>query len=127
MPPAPTTLRKRLLLAEFARCKMELQRLLRSYSNLTVSADHWTDRRRRSILGITVVFPDGTAEMLAVIEDSAEKHTADKIASHVIQALQRYDIKQNVGMLVTDNAANMAAARRIVVNTPGLQHVIPFR
>lgn len=127
IPPAPTTVRKHLLPAEFARCKVELQELLHSYNNLTVAADHWTDRRRRSILGITVVFPDGKCELLTIFEGGAERHTADNVAGHIKEALQRYGITERVAMLVTDNASNMVAARRLVVATKGLQHIIPFR
>jgi hypothetical protein len=127
MPPCSTAVRTRLLVAEYSFCLQELQQRLQAASNLTVSADGWTDRRRRSILGITVVFTDGTAHLLSAVEHSAESHTAENIAKHITQVLQRHNISTRVALLVTDNAAAMAAARRIVVGTQGLQHVIPFR
>ena len=41
--------------------------------------------------------------------------------------LEDYNIAQRVAMLTTDNAAAMVRARTIVVGTPGMQHIIPFR
>jgi hypothetical protein len=127
IPPCRTAIRTRLLVAEYSFCLQELLKRLQAASNLTVSADGWTDRLRRSILGITVVFPDGAAHLLAAVEHSGESHTAENIAKHIVQVLKRHNITARVALLVTDNAAAMVAARRIVVDTPGLQHIMPFR
>lgn len=51
----------------------------------------------------------------------------DKLAALIIKVLQDYDIAARAAMLTTDNAAAMGCARSIVVSTPGMQHIIPFR
>jgi hypothetical protein len=45
----------------------------------------------------------------------------------IIKVLSDYKIAERVAMFTTDNCSNMVCARRIVVSTPGLQHIIPFR
>jgi hypothetical protein len=38
-----------------------------------------------------------------------------------------YQIQEKVVMLVTDNPSVMVATRRLVVTTPGFQHIMEFR
>lgn len=125
--PCRKTFSTSLLFAEYSFILSDLHRRLQLVDHLTVSADGWSDRVRRSILGVTVTFPDGNSMLLRAIDHSLEEHTAANISKHIVEVLERFDIKARVAMLVTDNAAAMAAARRLVVAEEGLQHVIPFR
>lgn len=125
--PSVTCLRTRLLVHEYGFCLLFLLKKLNTASNLTVSADGWSDRLKRGILGITVVFPDGAKHLLRAIDLGAADHTAEEIAKRIVEVLDSYKIKPRVAMLVTDNASAMAKARALVVASEGLQHVIPFR
>jgi hypothetical protein len=51
----------------------------------------------------------------------------ENLAKLIIKVLTDYNIAERVAMLTTDNCSNMVRARSIVVSTPGLQHIIPFR
>jgi hypothetical protein len=125
--PCPNTFSTSLLFAEYSFVLADMYRRLQLVDNLTLSADGWSDRVRRSILGVTGTFPDGTTMLLRAIDHSLEEHTAVNISNHIVEVLERFNIKARVAMLVTDNAAAMAAARRLLVAQEGLQHVIPFR
>jgi hypothetical protein len=51
----------------------------------------------------------------------------ENLAKHIMDVLQEFNIVERVAMLTTDNCANMVKARRIVVSTPGFEHIIAFR
>jgi hypothetical protein len=125
--PCPTKARTRLLIAEYSLCMSMLHNRLQQEQHLTVTADGWTDRVKRAILALVVVFIDGSMALLRSLDHSAEEHTGDNIAKHIVKVLQDFNISARVAMLTTDNASAMVRARTIVVSTPGLQHVIPFR
>jgi hypothetical protein len=75
MPVCPSTARSSQLPAEYAHCVQQLHNRLQQEQNLTVNADGWTDRVKRAILGIMVVFSDGSKALLRSLEHSAEDHT----------------------------------------------------
>uniref|UniRef100_A0A383VUA2 DUF659 domain-containing protein n=1 Tax=Tetradesmus obliquus TaxID=3088 RepID=A0A383VUA2_TETOB len=126
-PPCSTVIRTNLLVAEYSSCLQQLYKRLQAATNLTVSADISTRRNHQSCLEITAVLPDGSAGMLGAVHLPAEECTAEGIAQHIVQVLQRWEITARVALLVTDGDVAVAEAGRIVVDTPGLQHVIPFR
>lgn len=43
------------------------------------------------------------------------------------EVLGKYEMQHKVAMLVTDDAANMALARRLVVESAGYQHLLQMR
>ena len=75
MPVCPKTARISQLPAEYAHCVQQLHKKLQLEENLTVNADGWTDRVKRAILGVVVVFADGSKALLRSIEHSADDHT----------------------------------------------------
>lgn len=77
LPVCPNTARTSQLPAEYAHCIKELHGKLQQENNLTVNADGWTDRVKRAVLGIMVVFADGSKSLLRSLEHSAEDHTGE--------------------------------------------------
>ena len=75
VPVCPTTARTSQLPAEYAHCVLELHKKLQQEENLTINADGWTDTVKRAILGILVVFADGSKSLLRSFEHSAADHT----------------------------------------------------
>lgn len=75
VPVCPNTARNSQLPAEYAHCVQQLHKKLQQEENLTVNADGWTDRVKRAILGVVVVFADGNKALLRSIEHSADDHT----------------------------------------------------
>jgi hypothetical protein len=75
MPVCPNTARTSLLPAEYAHCVQQLHNRLQQERNLTVTADGWTDRIKRAILALLVVFADGSKALLRSLEHSADDHT----------------------------------------------------
>lgn len=92
--------------------------------NLTLMADCWTDRSKRSVTAFYVAFPDRTMLMLNAVESSMEQHTAVFLKDEIIKAMELYRMKDKVAMLVTDNAANIKLARQLVVQEAGCKHII---
>lgn len=82
MPVCPNTARTSQLPAEYAHCVQQLHKKLQQEENLTVSADGWTDRVKRAILGVVVVLGDGSKALLRSVEHSAEDHTGAGVLLH---------------------------------------------
>lgn len=81
------------------------------YATLTV--DGWSDRKCRSYIGITCHFIDSKTEPQAYLIDFVRMkspHTAEKIQHITEQILDRYNLKDKVYKIVTDNASTMIKA-----------------
>jgi hypothetical protein len=75
VPVCPTTALTSQLPAEYAHCVSKLHQQLQQSNNLTVTADGWTDRVRRAILGLMVIFPNGRKALLRALDHFADHHT----------------------------------------------------
>lgn len=87
MPMCPTTARIKLLPEEYAHCVRTLHEQLQQETYLTLTADGWTDRAKRAILGIAAVFPNGRKALLRVLDHSADNHTGELTVQHVTTLL----------------------------------------
>lgn len=86
---------------------------LNDVRHVTLTVDGWTDRKCRSFIGITCHFIDSKCEPHAYLIDFVRiksPHTAEKIHQLTEQILDRYNMKEKVYKIVTDNAATMIKA-----------------
>jgi hypothetical protein len=91
----------------------KIQQTLNSVSALCLTVDAWSTKRCRSFLGITCHFINQQMIPQAFLLDFLRlksPHTGDNIYQQTEDVLDRFDIKEKVYKIITDNAANMIKA-----------------
>ncbi|CAF2647601.1 unnamed protein product [Rotaria sp. Silwood2] len=86
---------------------------LNSINHVTLTVDAWSDRRCRSFLGITCHFIDNKMMPQAYLIDFLRfksPHTSENIQQLTEEVLERFNIKQKVFKIITDNASSMIKA-----------------
>ncbi len=92
----------------------KMNKLIQDTSNdlksLTLTVDAWSDRRSKSYIGVTSHFINHKFETQALLIDFVRfksPHTSENIYQSI---LDRYNIKEKVYKIVTDNASTMVNA-----------------
>jgi hypothetical protein len=86
---------------------------LNSIHHVTLTIDVWSDRRCRSFLGITCHFIDNKMMPQAYLIDFLRfksPHTSENIQQLTEAVLERFNIKDKVFKIITDNASSMIKA-----------------
>lgn len=142
------------LLQEYALVRMHLNQKLKESNNITVTGDGWTNACRESVMACNIITPQPkrAVHLLGARDLTTVKHDAQRLAGGFVLCKSCLSaalcgiveearllatgvfvewIKEvgpeRVIALVTDNAANMKAARELVRETPGFVHIIPVR
>ena len=90
-----------------------IREALESVDHVTLTVDGWSDRRCRSFLGVTCHFINRRMEPQAHLIDLVRlksPHTGENIHHTTECVLDRYNLKEKVYRVVTDNASNMVKA-----------------
>lgn len=91
----------------------KIHEALNSASDLTLTIDVWSDRRCRSYLGVTCHFIDEKMTPQAILIDFTRfksPHTGENILHLTEDVLNRFDLKEKVFKIITDNASSMVKA-----------------
>ncbi|CAF2975866.1 unnamed protein product [Rotaria sp. Silwood2] len=91
-------------------------------NDLTLTIDAWSHRRGRSFLGITCHFIDNKMVPQAFLIDFVRMkspHTSDNIQRLTENVLDRFNIKEKVFRIITDNASSMIKAYRFGLAVDG--------
>jgi len=86
---------------------------LNTIHHVTLTIDVWSDRRCRSFLGITCHFIDNKMIPQAYLIDFLRfksPHTSENIQQLTEEVLERFNIKDKVFKIITDNASSMIKA-----------------
>jgi hypothetical protein len=86
---------------------------LNSINHVTLTVDGWSDRRCRSFLGITCHFINNKMMSQAYLIDFLRfksPHTSENIKQLTEEVLERFNIKEKVFKIITDNASSMIKA-----------------
>ncbi|CAM4841257.1 unnamed protein product [Rotaria magnacalcarata] len=86
---------------------------LNKINYLSLTIDGWSDRRCRSFLGITCHFIDDKMMSQAYLLDFVRHkspHTGENIKQLTEDVLDRFEIKEKVFKIITDNASSMIKA-----------------
>jgi hypothetical protein len=95
------------------KMKKILHETLNDAKFVTLTVDGWTDRRGRSFIGVTCHFINYKCEPQAFLIDFVRlkgPHTAENIHRTTEFILDRYNLKEKVYKIVTDNASSMIKA-----------------
>uniref|UniRef100_A0A3Q1CK49 HAT C-terminal dimerisation domain-containing protein n=1 Tax=Amphiprion ocellaris TaxID=80972 RepID=A0A3Q1CK49_AMPOC len=101
---------------------------LATQSSVSLTTDLWSDRRLRSFLGVTAHVcckKKGSYALESYLLDCMRftgRHGWERIASAFEEITEEYGIRQKISYIITDNAANMKCAFKLVVND-GLKEV----
>jgi len=84
---------------------------------VALTTDMWSSRHQESYMTVTVHFINERLQMVSRVLETVsfpESHTAQNVADRLIAIARDWNIFEKVVMLVTDNAANMIAAARLI-------------
>jgi hypothetical protein len=90
-----------------------IQDTLNDIKSVTLTVDAWSDRRNRSYIGVTCHFINHKLEAQALLIDFVRfksPHNSENIYHTTESILDRYNIKEKVYKIVTDNASTMIKA-----------------
>lgn len=114
--PSRYMLSNTLLDAHYLDVKNKIRDELKSASYITITTDGWTSRTTTSYQAVTAhYFVDWQFKFsLLGCFECEERHTAEYIRDKLTNLLKDWEINEKVVMVVTDNAANMKAAIRLL-------------
>ncbi|CAF3358442.1 unnamed protein product [Rotaria sp. Silwood2] len=90
-----------------------IQEALDNTNDLTLTIDGWSDRRCRSYLGVTCHLIDSKMSPQSYLIDFVRfksPHTSENIRQLTEDILERFNIKEKVFKVITDNASSMIKA-----------------
>ncbi len=89
---------------------------LNKATDLTLTIDGWSDRRCRSYLGITCHFLDENIVPQSYLIDFLRfksPHTGENIRQLTEEVLEKFNIKEKIFKIITDNASTMIKAYKL--------------
>lgn len=105
--------------------KEEVKLQLRNASAVCVTTDAWTSLKNENYIAVTIHFIDAEFVLKTFLLECfkyAERHTAENLAHEIRRVLREWSVNEKVEAVVSDNAANITAAIRIL----GWKHVPCF-
>ncbi|XP_011707595.1 PREDICTED: uncharacterized protein LOC105462588 [Wasmannia auropunctata] len=111
VPPNTHALRSSLLNFEYEAAKLSIEQRLSKASCITVMSDGWTNICGEGIVNVLLGTPD--IVFYSAITPGEQKENAEFIAHEFLKVIRKID-SNKVLLLVTDNAAVMKAAWKIV-------------
>ncbi|GET50620.1 ribonuclease H-like domain-containing protein [Rhizophagus irregularis DAOM 181602=DAOM 197198] len=114
-PPSRRVLNGTLLEAELSRVNARVNNELEKESNFTIALDGWTDPRGNSLWAFILLTPSRKEYLLQLEDLSKNSHTAEYLSKVINDIICKVGISKIVA-IVSDNAANVAGARRIITN-----------
>lgn len=102
------------LISQFVeKVDANIHEILASVSHVTLTVDGWSDRRCRSFLGFTCHTISSKLEPSSFLIDFLRlksPHTAENIREITENVLDRFNIREKVYKIITDNASSMIKA-----------------
>lgn len=110
---------------KYKEVKARVKNQLNSASHVCLTTDIWTSRTTQGYITVTCHFINESWKMQSFVLETFNlcvSHTAENIAVELKRIADEWEITAKVVALVTDNAANVVAAVRIV----GWKHIPCF-
>ncbi|GET55642.1 ribonuclease H-like domain-containing protein [Rhizophagus irregularis DAOM 181602=DAOM 197198] len=114
-PPLRRVLNGTLLEAELSRVNARVNNELEKESNFTITLDGWTDPRGNSLWAFILLTPSRKEYLLQLEDLSKNSHTTEYLSKVINDIICKVGISKIVA-IVSDNAANVAGARRLIMN-----------
>lgn len=116
VPPCRQTVTDSILPYMLNSTQNKITQVLDKSSDVSLTADIWTDRRMHSFLGVTVhMFHDGKPySYLLAFRVFSGSHTGQKIADTLESIISQNSLQGKIRCIVTDNASNMRKAMSVM-------------
>lgn len=126
--PARKTLSQKIIPKLYDRQREALQAEVSKASAVCISSDSWTSRATSSFMAVTCHYIENY-EMKSCLLDCfevSERHTSENLAEELLKVAREWKIEHKVVCCVTDNAANIVKAIKLLkwTHLPCLAHTI---
>ena len=111
--PSREVLSGRLLDKEVAKVNKNIDKIIRSTSNITIGLDGWTTPDGKSIWCFVLLTSTRQEYLYKLGDFSNQSHTAEFLANQIEIVIDRINSKKILA-IVSDNGANVASARRLI-------------
>ena len=115
IPPSHRTIMRDHLPILYQSAMEELQHQLSKIKYCSITTDIWTSRATMGYVAVTCHFLTDDWELKSVVLETAqieESHTAENIGATLVAITDKWNIKEKVCCVITDNANNIVAAVR---------------
>ena len=130
-PPDKMKLTRQTLTNELLHVEKKNDSILTEASYLTLNLDGWTDQSHRSLYEFNVITESRRAVVLALVDLSAYRHSAEFLLQRLEVVLHKasttFNIAEKIVAIVTDNPTVMAKLRNLFVSKPAYRHILEFR
>ncbi|XP_046399928.1 E3 SUMO-protein ligase ZBED1-like [Ischnura elegans] len=115
-PPSRKTLANNYLELLYSKTAMELKEKIKKVTFCSITADGWTSATNDSYLAVTAHFICNGQLQSALLDCIyfTDRHTATNIADEIHRIIRSWDLDSKVVALISDSAANMLAAAKIL-------------
>ncbi|KAM4018541.1 deformed epidermal autoregulatory factor 1 homolog isoform 2-T2 [Anomaloglossus baeobatrachus] len=126
--PSRKTISQTVLPRMYNRERDSLQERIKSASAVCLTTDCWTSRTTTAFISVTCHYIENYKMVSSLLEcvELCESHTADNLAEELLRIAKNWQIESKVICCVTDNAANITKAIKILnwAHNPCLAHTI---
>lgn len=128
VPPSRKTLSKKILPRLYEREYSALKERVKKATEVCLTTDCWTARTTTSFMSVTCHFIEDYKMVACLLDcfEFSDRHTSENLADELKRVVNEWDIESKVVCCVTDNAANITKAIRLLKWThhPCLAHTI---
>ena len=130
-PPDRMKFSRHCLMKELVHVEKQNESILIEASWLTLNLDGWTDQNNRSFYEFNLITEIRRAVVLALIDLSPHRHSAEFLLDRLQMVLQRvstaFAVTSKIAAIVTDNPSVMQKLRNLFIAKPGHRHILAFR
>ncbi|XP_011706019.1 PREDICTED: zinc finger BED domain-containing protein 1-like [Wasmannia auropunctata] len=126
--PSRTHLKKVLLPQLYNKRKVVLAKILSTVNHISITTNLWTSTANDGIITITAhfIYDDDIKSAVLETRKVVGHHTAEHIAEELDEMLQKWNIREKIVTMVSDNASNMIKTATVlkVRHSPCFAHTI---
>ncbi|KAI4818229.1 hypothetical protein KUCAC02_011581 [Chaenocephalus aceratus] len=128
VPPSRKTLTQKIIPRLYDREHASLQARVKEATAVCLTTDCWTSRTTTSFVSVTCHFIENYNTVACLLDcfEFSDRHTSENLAGELLRVAKEWDIENKVACCVSDNAANITKAIKLLKWThhPCLAHTI---
>ncbi|KAI4795310.1 hypothetical protein KUCAC02_031495 [Chaenocephalus aceratus] len=131
VPPSRKTLSQKIIPRLYDREHASLQARVKEATAVCLTTDCWTSRTTTSFKSVTCHFIENYNTVACLLDcfEFRDRHTSENLAGELLRVAKEWDIENKVACCVSDNAANITKAIKLLKWThhPCLAHTINLK
>ena len=128
VPPSRKTLSQKIIPRLYDRERASLLARVKEATAVCLTTDYWTSRTTTSFMSVTCHFIENYKTVACLLDcfEFSDRHTSENLAEELLRVAKEWDIENKVACCVSDNAANITKAIKLLKWThhPCLAHTI---